>query len=122
MQLDECAYELPAELIAQQPVKARDRARLLILDRARQVLTHAHVRDLATILTPQDMLVINETKVFPARLLGQRHESGGRVEILLVRREGPRRLQGLVGPSHRVFVGPQGLFSESDWMAGIGES
>ena len=121
MRLDECDYELPAELIAQQPTKARDRARLLILERTRQVLTHAHVRDLATILTPQDMLVINETKVFPARLLGQRHESGGRVEILLVRREGPRRWQALVRPSHRLSVGTEVIFSESDWMAVIGE-
>src|SRR5919198_3196834 len=107
MQLDECDYDFPAELIAQQPTKTRDRARLLILERARQVLTHAHVRDLASILTPQDMLVINETKVFPARLLGQRHESGGRMEILLVRREGARRWQALVRPSHPPSLGTE---------------
>ncbi len=121
MQLDECAYELPAELIAQQPAKARDRARLLILDRVRQALTHAYVRDLATILTPQDILIINDTKVFPARLIGQRRESGGRVEILLVRRQGPRHWQSLVRPSHRLAVGAEIIFSGSDWIAVMGE-
>ena len=121
MQLDECAYELPAELIAQQPAKARDRARLLVLDRARQVLTHAHVRDLVTILTPQDILIINDTKVFPARLIGQRRESGGRVEILLVRQQGPRHWQSLVRPSHRLAVGAEIVFSGSDWIAVVGE-
>jgi S-adenosylmethionine:tRNA ribosyltransferase-isomerase len=121
MQLDECAYELPAELIAQQPAKARDRARLLILDRVRQALTHMHVRDLATILTPQDILIINDTKVFPARLIGQRRESGGCVEILLVRRQGPRHWQSLVRPSHRLAVGAEIIFSGSDWIAVMGE-
>src|ERR687891_481826 len=85
MQLDECDYELPAHLIAQHPLKVRDRARLLILDRTQMTMTHRHVRDLVTVLTPQDVLVINDTKVFPARLLGRRRDSGGRVEILLVR-------------------------------------
>ena len=87
MQLDECDYDLPAELVAQHPLKVRDRARMLIVDRTQSSLVHAQVRDLVTLLTPQDVLVVNNTKVFPARLLGRRRDTGGRVEILLVRPE-----------------------------------
>jgi S-adenosylmethionine:tRNA ribosyltransferase-isomerase len=120
MQLDECDYELPADLIAQHPLKVRDRARLLILDRAQSTVTHVHVRDLVTILTPQDVLVINNTKVFPARLLGRRQDSGGRVEILLVRPERARHWQALVKPSQRLAVGAEVIFDETDWLAVVG--
>lgn len=119
MQLDEYDYALPADLIAQHPLKVRDRARLLILDRAQSTLTHMHVRDLVAVLTPQDVLVINNTKVFPARLLGRR-DSGGSVEILLVRPERPRCWQALVKPSQRLAVGTEVRFNDSDWTAVIG--
>jgi S-adenosylmethionine:tRNA ribosyltransferase-isomerase len=120
MQLDECDYELPAHLIAQHPLKVRDRARLLILDRTQMTMAHLHVRDLVTVLTPQDVLVINNTKVFPARLLGRRRDSGGRVEILLVRPESSRRWQALVKPSQRLAVGAEVSFEATDWTAVIG--
>ncbi|MBI3328715.1 MAG: tRNA preQ1(34) S-adenosylmethionine ribosyltransferase-isomerase QueA [Nitrospinae bacterium] len=121
MQLDACDYELPPELIAQQPARVRDRARLLLLDRARDTLTHARVRDLVDLLTPQDVLVINDTKVFPARLLGKRRGSGGNVEFLLVRREGPRCWRALVKPSHRLAVGAEVVFEEHGWIGVVGE-
>jgi S-adenosylmethionine:tRNA ribosyltransferase-isomerase len=121
MYLDECDYELPADLIAQRPAPARDRARLLVVDRARQTITHAQVRDLPTLLTPQDVLVVNDTKVFPARLLGRRRDTGGKVEILLVRQERARCWQALVKPSHRLAVGAEVCFDGSDWIAVIGE-
>ena len=120
MQLDECDYELPAHLIAQHPLKVRDRARLLVLDRRQMTMTHLQVRDLVTILTPQDVLVINNTKVFPARLLGRRLDSSGRVEILLVRPERPRCWQALVKPSQRLAVGAEVSFEGTDWTAVIG--
>jgi S-adenosylmethionine:tRNA ribosyltransferase-isomerase len=120
MQLDECDYDLPAELVAQYPLKVRDRARMLILDRMGSRLMHAQVRDLVTLLTPRDVLVVNNTKVFPARLLGRRRDTGGRVEILLVRLEGARRWQALVKPSQRLGVGAEVVFDESDWMAVLG--
>jgi S-adenosylmethionine:tRNA ribosyltransferase-isomerase len=78
------------------------------------------VHDLVTILTPQHVLVINNTKVFPARLLGRRRDSGGRVEILLVRPESPRCWLALVKPSQRLVVGAEVIFEESDWTAVIG--
>ena len=120
MQLDECDYELPVDLIAQHPLKVRDRARLLILDRAQSTMTHVQVRDLVTILTRKDVLVINNSKVFPARLLGRRRDSGGRVEILLVRPETARCWQALVKPSQRLAVGAEVIFDEADWVAVIG--
>jgi S-adenosylmethionine:tRNA ribosyltransferase-isomerase len=120
MQLDECDYELPAHLIAQHPLQVRDRARLLVLDHRQRTMTHRQVRDLVTILTSQDVLVINNTKVFPARLQGRRRDSGGRVEILLVRPEKRRRWQALVKPSQRLAVGAEVIFDETDWTAVIG--
>ena len=120
MQLDECDYHLPAELVAQQPLKVRDHARMLVVDRTQSGLVHAQVRDLVTLLTSQDVLVVNDTKVFPARLLGRRRDTGGRVEILLVRREGARQWQALVKPSSRLGVGAEVIFEASDWIAVIG--
>src|SRR5262245_40068974 len=120
MQLDECDYELPSDLIAQYPLKARDHARLLLLDRTQSTVMHACVRDLVSILTPMDVLVINNSKVFPARLLGRRRDSGGRVEILLVRPEGARCWLALVKPSQRLAIGAEVIFDESDWVAVIG--
>jgi S-adenosylmethionine:tRNA ribosyltransferase-isomerase len=122
MQLDECDYDLPAELIAQHPLKVRDRARLLIMDRTQSSLVHAQVRDLVTFLTPQDVLVVNNTKVFPARLLGRRRDTGGKVEILLVRLEGAQRWQALVKPSQRLSEGAEVVFDDTDWIAVLGAS
>jgi S-adenosylmethionine:tRNA ribosyltransferase-isomerase len=120
MQLDECDYDLPAELVAQHPLKVRDHARMLILDRAQSSLVHAQVRDLVALLTPRDVLVINDTKVFPARLLGRRRDTGGRVEILLIRSEGSRQWQALVNPSQRLGVGAEVIFDGTDWIAVLG--
>ena len=77
-------YDLPRELIAQHPLSNRSDARLLVVDRARQELTHRYVRDLGDILKPGDCLVLNDTRVLPARLLGNRTETGGRWEGLFL--------------------------------------
>ncbi|MGD9645949.1 MAG: tRNA preQ1(34) S-adenosylmethionine ribosyltransferase-isomerase QueA [Pirellulales bacterium] len=77
-------YELPRELIAQQPATRRDDARLLVVDRQRQALSHWHVRDLPELLRPADCLVLNESRVVPARLLGRRALTGGRWHGLFV--------------------------------------
>ena len=76
-------YALPAGLIAQVPSPERDRSRLLVLDRATGALRHQIFRDLPELLTPGDLLLINEAKVFPARLVGS-SERGHKVEILLI--------------------------------------
>jgi len=77
-------YELPHRLIAQTPAPQRADARLLVVDRARNSLQHKHIRDLPNILLPTDCLVLNDTRVIPARLLGFRTETGGRWEALFL--------------------------------------
>src|SRR5208283_939619 len=75
-ELDQYDYELPRHLIAQQPVPSRVDARLLVVDRKQQSLAHHHIRDLPEILRPGDCLVLNDTRVVPARLLGRRDSTG----------------------------------------------
>ncbi|MBW3597356.1 MAG: tRNA preQ1(34) S-adenosylmethionine ribosyltransferase-isomerase QueA [Planctomycetes bacterium] len=77
-ELDQYDYELPEELIAQHPLPTRSDARLLVVDRRSGALTHTHVRDLPEFLRPADSLVLNDTRVIPARLVGRRTATGGR--------------------------------------------
>ena len=78
-------YSLPPELIAQEPLDDRAAARLLVVDRATGALRHRHVRDLPEILRPGDLLVVNDSRVVPARLVGTREKTGGRWEGLFLR-------------------------------------
>jgi len=87
MKLADFDFDLPPELIAQHPAKERDQARLLVLNRADSSIQHHHFRDIRTFLGPTDALVVNQTKVMPARLKGRRTDSGGQVELLLIRRQ-----------------------------------
>jgi S-adenosylmethionine:tRNA ribosyltransferase-isomerase len=82
-------FDLPAGLIAQEPPPDRSAARLLALDRASGAITHTHVTALPDLLRAGDLVVVNDTRVFPARLIGRRVPSGGAVECLLVSRVGP---------------------------------
>ena len=83
-ELEQYDYDLPEELIAQSPLNRREDARLLVVDRARQSIDHCHVRDLPDILSSGDCLVLNDTKVIPARLVGYRTNTGGRWEGLFL--------------------------------------
>ena len=96
-------YELPQERIAQTPVEPRHASRLLVLDRAKAELAHTTFWNIRDYLRPGDLLVINRTRVIPARLFA-RKESGGKVEILLLRREDERTWEALVG-GKRVTAG-----------------
>ena len=78
-------YDLPPHLIAQEPCAERDRSRLLVVDRNAAALTHRHFHDLPDLLAPGDLLVLNDTRVVPARLLGRRTRTGGRWEGLFLR-------------------------------------
>ncbi len=88
-------YDLPQEFIAQTPIEPRDQARMLVLDRATGDLSHQHIYDLPNYLRPGDLLVLNDTRVIPARLLG-RKETGGQAEIFLVRTLEGGRWQAMV--------------------------
>jgi S-adenosylmethionine:tRNA ribosyltransferase-isomerase len=85
MDTDAFDYDLPPELIAQQPRADRDSARLLVLGRADGSIRHRHFRDLPDLLNPGDLLVLNDTRVIPARLVGRRASTGGRWEGLFLR-------------------------------------
>ena len=89
-------YKLPSNLIAQKQIKPRDHSRLLVLDIASQKIAHKHFYDLVDYLTEDDVLVVNETKVFPARLYGQK-KTGGKVEILLTERINTAEYQAMIG-------------------------
>lgn len=110
MRLSDFGYELPPELIAQEAPPVRDAARLLRLDRATGGRSHHRVSDLDTLLTPGDVLVLNDTRVVPARLIGRREPSGGRVECLLLRRIGGERWDALVHPGQKLKVGSRAVF------------
>ncbi len=97
MRLDDFDYSLPPEFIAQRPIEPRDAARLLILDRAREALAEHHVRDLPDLLRPGDLLVFNDTRVLPARLWARKRRTGGKVEILLLRRDAAQTWEALLG-------------------------
>jgi S-adenosylmethionine:tRNA ribosyltransferase-isomerase len=107
-------YHLPRDLIAQKPPKRRDQSRLLILDRNSSELTHASFREIGRYLRAGDALVVNDTRVFKARLLGRRR-TGGAVDILLIRKQSGRKAEiweAMVKPSRRLKEGEPILFGE----------
>lgn len=97
-------YPLPAHLIAQSPLEARDSARVLVLDRASGALAHHTVRDLPALLRAGDLLVVNRSRVLPARVRGML-PGGGQVELLLLRKLAPGRWQTLARPARRLRTG-----------------
>jgi S-adenosylmethionine:tRNA ribosyltransferase-isomerase len=104
-------YELPEELIAQEPVEPRDASRLLVVHRATGVLEHRHFYDLPDYLQAGDTLVLNDTRVSARRLFGHK-PTGGRVELLLLRPLGDGRWHALVRPGRRLPEGSQILLDE----------
>ncbi|MBP7216759.1 MAG: tRNA preQ1(34) S-adenosylmethionine ribosyltransferase-isomerase QueA, partial [Candidatus Omnitrophica bacterium] len=98
MKLSDFDYHLPGELIAQYPLKERDSARLLVVDRKKESIEHRAFKDIIDYLDSDDVLVLNDTKVLPARLLGRR-ATGGKVEILLLRRKDGLTFEALLRPA-----------------------
>jgi S-adenosylmethionine:tRNA ribosyltransferase-isomerase len=98
-------FHLPPELIAQHPASERSASRLMVVNRATGAITSAHAFDLPGLLTPGDLVVVNDTRVFPARLHGRRVPSGGRVECLLLRRLDAERWDALVHPGQKLRPG-----------------
>jgi S-adenosylmethionine:tRNA ribosyltransferase-isomerase len=110
MNVSDFGFDLPAELIAQAPSE-RGASRLLVLDKATGQIVHTHVSSLAERLRAGDLLVVNDTKVFPARLLGARVPSGGAVEcLLLANLETEGRWDALVHPGQKLQPGSQMVF------------
>jgi S-adenosylmethionine:tRNA ribosyltransferase-isomerase len=97
LQTTDFDYDLPPERIAQTPLEPRDASRLLVLDRKTGAVQHAVFREISTFLHPGDLLVLNQTRVIPARLFGHKVPSGGKVELLLLRREDGNIWEALIG-------------------------
>ncbi len=112
MKLSDFNYHLPEELIAQRPVEPRDASRLLVVDRDSGALSHRSFRDLPEYLRPGDALVLNETRVMPARLMGQREETGGSIEVLLLKRIDRDRWETLVKPGKKARPGQRLRFGD----------
>lgn len=111
-------FDLPQELIAQTPLEKRDASRLMCLDRHTGEVTHRVFTDLAEMLRPGDCLVMNDSRVLPARLLGTR-ETGGAVEVLLLRDLGEGRWECLTRPGRKTKPGTQLSFGDGELTAEV---
>ncbi len=113
-------YDLPEELIAQTPLQQRDSSRLLHLNRATGQVTHRHFYDILDYLQPGDCLVMNDSRVLPARLLGHR-PTGGAVEVLLLRDLGDKKWECLCKPGRKMQVGSEVIFGNGELTATVVE-
>ena len=109
-------YDLPEELIAQTPLLKRDTSRLMVLDRATGEVSHKHFFDILDYLHPGDCLVMNDSRVLPARLLGHR-PTGGAVELLLLRDMGNKQWECLAKPGRKLLEGQQVIFGNGELTA-----
>ena len=114
-------YDLPEERIAQTPVEPRDHSRLMVLHRDTDQIEHRYFYDVIDYLNPGDVLVINETRVIPARLFGER-AGGGACEVLLLRQLGPKRWETLVKPGKKLKPGAEITFGGGRLRARIAET
>ncbi len=112
MNISDFDYYLPDELIAQRPITPRDSSRLLVLDREKNQIRDEMFLDIVEYFRPGDVLVINDTKVIPARLFGIREHTGARIELLLLNRTQGDTWETLVKPGKKVRVGDQLVFGE----------
>ena len=113
-------YELPEELIAQTPLQQRDTSRLMVLDRSTGEVSHKHFYDIIDYLQPGDCLVMNDSRVLPARLLGHR-PTGGAVEVLLLRDLGNKCWECLCKPGRKMQVGNEVIFGSGELTATVRE-
>jgi len=119
MNIADFDYDLPSELIAQEPARPRDSSRLLVLHRETGKVEHRVFRDLVAYLAPDDVIVLNDTRVIRARLWGRREPGGGRAEVLLLAEHGENVWEGLVTPGRRLPPGRQIVFGEGELKADV---
>ncbi|MBQ4031212.1 MAG: tRNA preQ1(34) S-adenosylmethionine ribosyltransferase-isomerase QueA [Bacilli bacterium] len=119
MNISEFDYELPQELIAQTPLEKRDSSRLLIMDKNSGELVHEHFNNIIDYLVPGDVLVLNDTKVIPARLIGVKEETGAVIEILLLKDLGSNKWECLSKPAKRLKVGTIVSFGNGELKARV---
>lgn len=112
MKLSDFNYNLPEKLIAQDPLEKRDNSRLMVLHRETGELEHKHFYDVIDYLNPGDCLVVNNTKVIPARLMGVKEETGASIEVLLLKRKEEKVWETLVKPGKKARVGARISFGD----------
>ena len=121
MKLSDFMYDLPEERIAQTPVEPRDHSRLMVLHRDTHAIEHRRFDDIIEYLNPGDCLVVNETKVIPARLYGER-PTGGACEVLLLKQLGPKRWETLVCPGKKLRPGAEVIFGDGRLKCTVAET
>lgn len=117
MNVEEFDYDLPESLIAQTPLKDRDQSRLLVLGRNSGNIEHKHFKDVINYLETGDTLVLNDTRVMPARLFGLKEETGAKVEMLMLTRIENNDWEVLLKPAKRIKVGNKLSFGEGKIIA-----
>ena len=118
MRTSDFFYNLPEELIAQTPLEKRDSSRLMMLDRHNGNVAHKHFFDIIDALTPGDCLVMNDSRVLPARLLGHR-PTGGAIEVLLLRDLGDKKWECLCRPGKKMQVGSEVVFGSGELSGSV---
>lgn len=108
MRIDEFDYELPKELIAQTPAEQRDSCRMMVLDRKTGAIEHRHFYDVLDYLNEGDCLVLNDSRVIPARMYGTKESTGAHIELLLIKRIEGDRWESLVKPGKKASSGRHG--------------
>ena len=121
MKTSDFYYDLPPELIAQTPLEKRDESRLLCLDKATGEWSHHHFYELPDFLRPGDCLILNNSRVLPARLLGRRLPGGGACEVLLLQENGDKVWECLVRPGKHLREGARVSFGDGELTAEIAE-
>ncbi|SNU08851.1 S-adenosylmethionine--tRNA ribosyltransferase-isomerase [Lachnospiraceae bacterium] len=121
MDVKDFYYDLPQELIAQDPLEKRDNSRLMVIHRDTGEIEHKHFHDITEYLNPGDCLVINDTKVIPARLLGEKEGTGAAIEVLLLKNKGDNVWECLVKPGKKMKPGARVLFGVETENKGTAE-
>ena len=116
MKLSHFSFDLPNELLAERPAENRDESRLMVLNRKTKTIEHKMFKDLIDYFEPEDVMVLNNTKVFPARLFGNKEKTGARIEVFLLRELNPetRLWDVLVDPARKIRIGNKLYFGEDE--------
>tara|TARA_R110002050_G_scaffold94765_3_gene197338 strand:- start:73572 stop:74621 length:1050 start_codon:yes stop_codon:yes gene_type:complete len=118
MKLSQFGFDLPEELLAEHPAENRDESRLMVLNRKEQTIEHKMFKDIIDYFKEDDVLILNNTKVFPARLYGNKEKTGARIEVFLLRElnEEQRLWDVLVDPARKIRIGNKLYFGDDDTL------
>ncbi|MGD6847077.1 tRNA preQ1(34) S-adenosylmethionine ribosyltransferase-isomerase QueA [Rossellomorea aquimaris] len=117
MKVEDFDFHLPEELIAQTPLENRSESKLMVLDKNDGSTDHLHFKNIVDFLHEGDCLVLNDTRVLPARLFGQKEDTGANIEVLLLKQEDGDRWETLVKPAKRIRVGTEIVFGDGKLKA-----